>query len=82
MALPLKVLCISHLRAEPQDDVILNYGQTYDVQVWTILPSCDDTLLTNDGTGHGMFVVGTTSFPAPSHSRRGSRGSLSGAAGS
>jgi hypothetical protein len=42
--------------ADPQNDVILNYGQSYDVQGWTILPGSDGTRLTNDGTGHGMFV--------------------------
>jgi hypothetical protein len=42
--------------ADPQNDVILNYGQTYDVQGWTILPSSDGTRFTNDGSGHGMFV--------------------------
>jgi hypothetical protein len=42
--------------ASPQNDVILNYGQSYDVQGWTILPSSDGTRFTNDGTGHGMFV--------------------------
>lgn len=39
-----------------QTDIILNYGQTYEVQGWTILPSSDGTRFTNDGTGHGMFV--------------------------
>jgi hypothetical protein len=34
----------------------LNYGQTYDMQGWTIRPSSDGTRFTNDGTGHGMFV--------------------------
>ncbi len=42
--------------ASPQNDIILNYGQIYDVQGWTILPSSDGTRFTNDGTGHGMFV--------------------------
>jgi hypothetical protein len=42
--------------ADPQNDVILNYGQSYATQGWTILPSSDGTRFTNDGTGHGMFV--------------------------
>ena len=42
--------------ASPENDIILNYGQTYNVQGWTILPSSDGTRFTNDGTGHGMFV--------------------------
>ena len=37
-------------------DVILNYGQTYHLQSWTIIPNEDGTRFTNDGTGHGMFV--------------------------
>jgi len=40
----------------PQNDMVLTYGQNYDVQGWTILPSSDGTRFTNDGTGHGMFV--------------------------
>jgi hypothetical protein len=42
--------------ASPQNDIILNYGQTYNVQGWTVSPSSDGTRFTNDGTGHGMFV--------------------------
>jgi hypothetical protein len=37
-------------------DIVLNYGQTYRINGWTILPSFDGTTFTNDGTGHGMFV--------------------------
>ncbi|WP_156737665.1 hypothetical protein [Mycobacterium sp. E735] len=40
----------------PQNDLVLNYGQTYHINGWTILPSSDGTRFTNDGTGHGMFV--------------------------
>lgn len=40
----------------PQNDLVLNYGQTYRIQGWTILPGSDGTRFTNDGTGHGMFV--------------------------
>jgi hypothetical protein len=39
-----------------QTDTTLNYGQTYHISGWTILPSSDGTRFTNDGTGHGMFV--------------------------
>jgi hypothetical protein len=39
-----------------QNDVILNYGQSYDMQGWTMLPSSDGTRFTNDATDHGMFV--------------------------
>jgi hypothetical protein len=42
--------------ASLENDVILNYGQSYDIQGWTILPNSDGTRFTNDGTGHGMFV--------------------------
>jgi hypothetical protein len=40
----------------PQNDVVLNYGQTYHINGWTILPNSGGTRFTNDGTGHGMFV--------------------------
>jgi hypothetical protein len=40
----------------PQNDLVLNHGQTYHIQGWTILPSSDGTKFTNDATGHGMFV--------------------------
>jgi hypothetical protein len=40
----------------PQNDVVLTYGQTYQVQGWTVVPSSDGTRFTNDATGHGMFV--------------------------
>jgi hypothetical protein len=38
------------------NDVVLNYGQTYHLQGWTINPGEDGTRFSNDGTGHGMFV--------------------------
>ena len=37
-------------------DVVLTYGNTYRFKGWTILPSFDGTRLTNDVSGHGMFV--------------------------
>jgi len=42
--------------AHPENDLILNYGQTDHIEGWTILPNSDGTHFTNDGTGHGMFV--------------------------
>jgi hypothetical protein len=38
------------------NDEVLNYGQTYHLQGWTIVAGEDGTRFTNDGTGHGMFV--------------------------
>jgi hypothetical protein len=38
------------------NDVVLNYGQTFHIQGWTIVPSEDGTRFTNDSTGHGMSV--------------------------
>jgi hypothetical protein len=45
-------------------DVVLVYGQTYRFKGWTIVSTFDGTRLTNDGTGHGMFVAidGVSSF--------------------
>jgi hypothetical protein len=40
----------------PANDTVLNYGQTYHLLGWTILPNSDGTRFTNDDTGHGMFV--------------------------
>jgi hypothetical protein len=37
-------------------DTTLNYGDTYHISGWTILPNSDGTRFTNDGTGHGMFA--------------------------
>jgi hypothetical protein len=33
-----------------QTDTTLNYGQTYHILGWTVLPSSDGTRFTNDGT--------------------------------
>lgn len=38
------------------NDLVLNYGQIFHVQGWTISPGEDGTRFSNDGTGHGMFV--------------------------
>jgi hypothetical protein len=40
----------------PQNDLVLNYGQAYHLLGWTIDPGENGTRITNDGTGHGMFV--------------------------
>jgi hypothetical protein len=44
--------------------VVRVYGQTYRFNGWTIVSTFDGTRLTNDGTGHGMFVAidGVSSF--------------------
>ncbi len=49
--------------ADPQD-VVLTYGDTFRFKGWTILPTFDGTRLTNDVSGHGMFVSidGVSSF--------------------
>jgi hypothetical protein len=50
--------------ADIDQDVVLVYGQTYRFNGWTIVSTFDGTRLTNDGTGHGMFVAidGVSSF--------------------
>ena len=35
-------------------------GQTYDIQGWTVVAGGDGIRLTNDGTGHGMFIGSDT----------------------
>ena len=49
--------------SKPQNDLVLQYGQTYDVSGWTILPTSDGSRFTNDGTGHGMFVSIENVYP-------------------
>ena len=39
-----------------ENQLTLSYGQTYNIQGWTILSSPDGTRFTNNATGHGMFV--------------------------
>lgn len=41
---------------DTRDYLVLSYGQTYDIEGWTTLPTSDGTRFTNDRTGHGMFV--------------------------
>lgn len=37
-------------------DITMNYGQSYTYNGWTLEPSSDGTRITNNATGHGMFV--------------------------
>lgn len=46
-----------------RDAVVLNYGQTYHFQGWTIIASAQGTRFTNDQTGHGMFVSIENTYP-------------------
>ena len=50
---------VANIAGSPEvvaSDVVLNYGQTYRINGWTIQPSFEGTRFTNDATGHGMFV--------------------------
>ena len=49
--------------AHPEDDQILSYGQTYNIQGWTITSNPDGTRFVNNGTGHGMFVSIENTYP-------------------
>lgn len=42
--------------ANREEDVVMQYGHTYRANGWTIEANSDGTRLTNDATGHGMFV--------------------------
>lgn len=42
--------------ANRQNDIVMSYGQTYRGDGWTVSASSDGTRITNDATGHGMFV--------------------------
>lgn len=44
------------------DELVMNYGQTYNINGWTVMPTQDGTRFTNDGTGHGMFVNYDTAY--------------------
>lgn len=37
-------------------DIVMSYGQTYHADGWTLAASSDGTRISNDATGHGMFV--------------------------
>ena len=53
-----------NIGAGDYQDQVLVYGQTYRFNGWTVVSTFDGTRLTNDGTGHGMFVAvdGVSSF--------------------
>jgi hypothetical protein len=53
-----------NIGAGDYQDQVLAYGQAYRFNGWTVVSSVDGTRLTNDGTGHGMFVTvdGASSF--------------------
>ncbi|MBB2772588.1 MULTISPECIES: hypothetical protein [Mycolicibacterium] len=42
--------------ANSAEDIVMQYGQTYRAQGWTIQASSDGTRLANDHSGRGMFV--------------------------
>jgi hypothetical protein len=48
--------CVDIGGSKPIDWLTLTYGQTYNVEGWTIAANSDGTRFTNNGTGHGMFV--------------------------
>ena len=48
---------------DSRNAVVLNYGQTYHFQGWTITASTQGTRFTNDQTGHGMFVSIENTYP-------------------
>lgn len=53
--------------AESKYDLVLTYGQVFNLKGWTVEPSSVGTRFTNDRTGHGMFVSrqGVTSDASP-----------------
>lgn len=42
--------------ANLDDDLVLSYGKSYNIQGWTIVSSPGGTRFTNNATGRGMFV--------------------------
>jgi len=44
-------------------DITMNYGQSYTYNGWTLLASSDGTRITNNATGHGMFVSIQNTYP-------------------
>jgi hypothetical protein len=53
--------------AQSKYDLVLTYGQVFNLKGWTVEPSSVGTRFTNDRTGHGMFVSrqGVTSDASP-----------------
>ena len=47
---------IANMGQVSENQLTLSYGQTYNIQGWTILSGLDGTRFTNDATGRGMFV--------------------------
>jgi len=47
---------LANMGEASEDQLTLSYGQTYNIQGWTILSGLDGTRFTNDATGRGMFV--------------------------
>ena len=47
---------MANLGQVSENQLTLSYGQTYNIQGWTILSGPDGTRFTNNATGHGMFV--------------------------
>lgn len=43
--------------AHPENDQVLDYGQTYSIAGWAIAATESGTTFTNQRTGHGMFVA-------------------------
>ena len=48
--------CANLVGSAPVDFLTMNYGQSYNLNGWTIAASEDGTTFTNNATGHGMFV--------------------------
>jgi hypothetical protein len=49
--------------SQPINFLTMAYGQTYNVQGWTVAASVDGTRFTNNGTGRGMFVSIENVYP-------------------
>ena len=47
---------LANMGEASEDQLTLSYGQSYNIQGWTILSGLDGTRFTNDATGRGMFV--------------------------
>ena len=47
----------------PSDRTSLQYGNTYEINVWTVVSGVDGTRFTNNATGHGMFVSIENVYP-------------------
>jgi len=54
---------LSNMGQVSENQLTLSYGQTYNIQGWTILSGPDGTRFTNNATGHGMFVSIENTYP-------------------